>query len=62
LKRKLTNSPSQKQLLLWYHLFACETHRDVIATALGVLGGELEDKRTEQSRAIVQEMMPRMVV
>lgn len=62
LKRQLTNSPSQRQLLLWYHLFACETHRDVIATALGVLSGELEDKRSEQSQAMVKEMMPRLVV
>ena len=28
----------RNQFLLWYHLFACESHNDVISTALGVLG------------------------
>ncbi|MDB9312396.1 CapA family protein [Spirulina sp. CS-785/01] len=58
IKRQITNSPSQHKLLLWYHLFACESHRDVIATALGVLSGELEDLRTEKSRCLVEQMMP----
>jgi poly-gamma-glutamate synthesis protein (capsule biosynthesis protein) len=62
IKRQITNSPSQRQLLLWYHLFACETHHDVIATALGVLSGELDDQRNPQSQRIVAEMMPRLVV
>ena len=44
--------------LLWYHLFSCESHRDSIATALGVLSGELSDMRTDWSRAQVDEMMP----
>jgi hypothetical protein len=48
--------------LLWYHLFACETHHDVIATALGVLSGELDDQRNAQSQGIVEDMMPRLVV
>jgi hypothetical protein len=48
----------RERLLLWYHLFACENHRDAIATALGVLGGEIEDLRTEEIRRVVDEMMP----
>lgn len=51
-------SVSQNDLLLWYHLFACESHRDSITTALGVLSGELEDMRTDETRALADEMMP----
>ncbi len=46
------------QFLLKYHLFACESHRDAIATALGVLGGELDDLRTKTTREIADRMMP----
>lgn len=45
------------QFLLMYHLFACESHRDAIATALGVLGGELKDLRTEETRKIADKML-----
>lgn len=51
-------NPSQHSLLLWHVLFACESHRDAIATALGVLGGELEDLRTRETRQLADEMMP----
>ena len=51
-------SISQDDLLLWYHLFACESHRDSIAMALGVLSGELEDMRTDETCALADEMMP----
>ena len=44
--------------LLHYHLFACESHREVISTALGVLSGELEDMRTSETRLLVDDMMP----
>ncbi len=46
------------QYLLWYHLFACDSHNDVIATALGVLGGELEDLRCEESSRMIEKIMP----
>lgn len=55
---KQSASSSQNNLLLWYHLFACENHRDSIATALGVLSGELDDMRTDETRALADEMMP----
>lgn len=45
------------QFLLRYHLFACESHRNAIATALGVLGGELKDLRTEETRKIADKML-----
>ena len=53
-----TAPPSRDKLLLWYHLFACESHVDAISTALGVLGGELDDLRTEQTGALADEMLP----
>ena len=51
-------SPSQWDYLLWHHMFSCESHRDSLATALGILGGELEDMRTEQTRYLADKMMP----
>ena len=45
------------QMLLRYHLFACDSHRDAIATATGVLGGELPDLRTPRSSALIAELM-----
>ncbi|MDB4306199.1 CapA family protein [bacterium] len=50
--------PKTYQLLLRYHLFACESHSEAIATALGVLGGELEDVRTPELSALVDTLMP----
>lgn len=55
---KQSASVSQNNLLLWYHLFACESHRESIAAALGVLSGELEDMRTDETRALADQMMP----
>jgi hypothetical protein len=49
---------SQDQYLLWYHLFACESHSDAIATALGVLGGALEDRRDSETARLVDSLMP----
>lgn len=51
---------AQKKLkanrLLWYHLFACESHRQMLTTALGVLAGEIEDLRTEETQRLADEM------
>ena len=44
--------------LLQYHLFACDSHRDAIATALGLLSGELDDLRTDETKTLVNEMAP----
>lgn len=46
----------QSDYLLWYHMFACESHRQMMQTALGLLGGELIDMRTEQSKRLVDEI------
>jgi hypothetical protein len=50
--------PSRHDYLLWYHMIACESHRQMLATALGVLGGEIEDSRTDETRRLADEMMP----
>ena len=39
-------------------MFACDSHRDSITTALGLLSGELQDIRTLESKEIVDKMMP----
>lgn len=49
---------SQSELLLWYHLFACESHRQTLATSLGVLSGEIKDLRTVESSKLADLMMP----
>lgn len=49
---------SQEQLLLWYHIFANRSHRVSVETALGVLGGEVEDLRTERSRKWIRRNCP----
>lgn len=46
------------KLRLRYVLLACESHHNAITTALGVLCGELEDLRTEETHEIVDKMMP----
>lgn len=48
------------QYLLWHVLFACESHSEAIATALGVLGGALEDLRSDETARLVDAMMPSM--
>ena len=53
-----SNSKDINQLLLWYHLFACESHKEVISTGLGVISGEVDDLRTNEISLIVDEMMP----
>ena len=55
---KISKAPSCQDLLLLYHLFACESHKDAISTALGVMSGELEDYRTNETTHLVDEMMP----
>ncbi|PKM92498.1 MAG: hypothetical protein CVU81_00135 [Euryarchaeota archaeon HGW-Euryarchaeota-1] len=56
-KKHFLTKSTQSELLLWYHLFACESHRNSIATALGVLGGEIEDLRNNKTKSYVDEMM-----
>lgn len=46
------NHISRYQQMLWYHLFACESHSTAISCALGVLSGVIPDKRTPSSKAL----------
>ncbi|PTX95550.1 CapA family protein [Opitutus sp. ER46] len=48
----------QARQLYHYHLFASITHAEELATALGLLGGELPDRRTPQSRARMDAALP----
>jgi hypothetical protein len=44
--------------MLWYHMFDFESNRLMMATALGVLSGEINDLRTAETRALADEMLP----
>ena len=57
-KRSYSNSEYRKlynQGLLYYHLFACESHSDAISTALGILSGEIKDCRSRYSSNLVKD-------
>lgn len=58
LRRKKASRVNVKisQQLLWYHLFACESHKEAIATALGVLSGELADYRTLKTARLADDL------
>lgn len=45
-------------LLLYYHVLACESHRQMLTTALGVLSGEITDLRNNETHRLADEMMP----
>lgn len=55
-QRRARGEVGRASLLLRYCLFACESHREAIATALGVASGELPDRRSARSAALVDEM------
>jgi len=61
LKRFVTKKAAleyeKREYLLRYHLFACVSHSEAISTALGVLGGELEDLRTSETKILVEKWM-----
>lgn len=42
-----------------HHMFACDHHREALATALGVLSGELTDLRTQESASLARQWMPK---
>lgn len=50
-------SPSQWDYMLWHVMIACESHRQMLATALGVLSGEILDLRTMETKKLVEEMI-----
>lgn len=59
INKKVTQYVSnQYDYMVWHHMIACESHRQMLATALGILAGEIKDLRTEESRRLSKEMMP----
>lgn len=56
-KQHLAVKGDRDQMLLRYHFFACESHRDTVATATGLLSGELQDFRSQQSTDLVNALM-----
>ncbi|MDI6616140.1 MAG: CapA family protein [Syntrophaceae bacterium] len=53
----LNRSIGRYDHLLRYHMIACESHRQMLATALGVLSGEMRNLRSEATRRLADEMM-----
>mgnify|MGYP001293183269 CR=1 FL=1 len=47
-----------RRLLLYYNMLACESHRQMLTTALGVLSGEITDLRNNEIRRFADEMVP----
>ena len=43
---------TKHQSLLRYHMISCDSHRNVLTTVLGVLGGEIEDFRNMHTKKI----------
>jgi hypothetical protein len=58
LNRSDESRPNQYDYLLRYNMIACESHRQMLATALGILGGEIADLRSDETRRLADEMMP----
>jgi len=50
------NQQTCYQQMLWYHLFACESHCSAISTALGVLSGVTEDLRSDTTANLIKDM------
>lgn len=57
-KTLLLSSPSQWEYLLWHVMITCESHRQMLTVALGILAGEIEDIRTEKTKQLADEMIP----
>ena len=57
-KTSMSLRPGQWDYMLWHVMIACESHRQMLATALGLLAGEIRDRRTEETRALADAMMP----
>lgn len=47
-----------RRLLLYYNMLACESHRQMLTTALGVLSGEIADLRNAETHQIADGMLP----
>ena len=57
LKQNNNITLKKNKLLLHYHLFACESHKDAISTALGLLAGEIDDLRNKKTKKLANKWM-----
>src|SRR5262249_32157688 len=57
LNRSDESRPNQYDHLLWYNMIVCESHRQMLATALGILGGEIDDLQGEDAGGLAEEMI-----
>jgi hypothetical protein len=48
----------RRNRLNWHHYFRCLSHRDAIATSLGLLSGVIPDRRTKMSAHLADQFMP----
>ncbi len=57
LGREVLEKRARAKALLWQHLFGCQSHAEAITTAMGMLGGEMTDRRTAESRRMAEEFI-----
>jgi len=57
----LTMPKVRQNQILWYHIFACMSHKNMMETALGLLCGEITDVRNQQAREMVAEYLPKFL-
>ncbi|MDZ4401082.1 CapA family protein [Prosthecobacter sp.] len=55
--REVSTDFVKRSCMNWHHYFACISHRDAIATGLGVLSGAVSDLRTEASSSLADKFM-----
>jgi capsule synthesis protein PGA_cap len=58
LGREVPEKAERAKALLWQHYFGCQSNAEAITTAMGVLGGEMTDRRTAESRRMAEEFIP----
>jgi len=56
--RNVKDHQDIQRLLLYYHMMAYESHRQILTTALGVLSGEITDLRSVETCRFADEMIP----
>jgi hypothetical protein len=55
---EISSNMTRRNRLNWHHYFRCLSHREAIATAMGVLSGVIPDLRTETSSRLADQFIP----
>src|SRR5262249_25824511 len=55
---EISTTMVRRNRLNWHHYFRCLSHRDAIATSLGLLSGVIPDRRTKVSAHLADQFMP----